>query len=103
MSDNHGKAYRLKVGDLFKLHPDCIKEGEESPIYEVTRVSHCSATVRALSKTHVVIPSDEGGQPIADFWKAGRPVQVSPTASVLLIERPAPPATSTEQAPPSEQ
>lgn len=117
MSNNHGKAYRLQPGDLFKFHPTCIREGEESPTYEVTRVSHCSATVRALSKTHVVIPSDEGDQPIADFWKAGRPIQISPTASVILVGQvsqvqsaseatlgnPAPPATSTEQEPPSEQ
>jgi hypothetical protein len=85
MSDNHAKAYRLKPGDRFKHHPSCIREGEESLTYEVIRTSACSATVRALSRTHVVIPSDEGGQPIADFWKAGRPIQISPTASVLLL------------------
>jgi hypothetical protein len=85
MADNHGKARRLKVGDRFLLHPSCIRPGEVSPVYQVTRVSDCSATVRPLAKTHIVI-AGEGDSPIADFWKAGRTIQISPTSSVILLD-----------------
>lgn len=79
------KGRRLQAGDRFRLHPDCIKAGEESSVYIVTRVSDCSATVKAQSKTHVVIPDSEGGTVIADFWRPGRAIQISPFSSVILL------------------
>lgn len=78
---------RLRAGDTFKLHPDCIPRGKSSPVYQVMRVSDCSATVRSLSSTHVVI-TGPGGEPTADFWKAGRPFNISPNSSVILTDAP---------------
>ena len=75
----------LKVGQRFRLHPDC----KCSSVFEVIRVMTCSATVRALGQQHVVIPGDyPDSPPLADFWKAGRALNISPQSSVITLPDP---------------
>lgn len=73
---------RLVPGQRFRMHPSC---GVPYP-WEVIRVTDCSATVRCLAREHVVIPSELDDQvPRAEFWRPGRPIQISPHSSVILI------------------
>jgi hypothetical protein len=74
----------LRVGERFRLHADCVPPGEQSPAFEVIRVSPCAATVRSLGQRHVEIQNSEGVV-VAAFSRSGRPFQISPYSSVVRM------------------
>ena len=73
-------ARLLRVGDRFRLHPDCGDRGE----WVVLRVTPCSAIVRPLARRHVDV--ERAGEVVASFDAPGKPFGVSPTASVILLK-----------------
>lgn len=73
----------LQPGQKFKMHPSC----GIPYVWEVLRVTPSSATVRCLAKEHVVIPGVLDDQVAkADFWRPGRPIQISAHSQVVLLK-----------------
>lgn len=70
---------RLKIGDRFRHH------GGDPTVWEVMRVTDCSATVRPLATRHTQI-RNRAGEVVASFDAPGGRIQISPHSSVVPVQ-----------------
>jgi hypothetical protein len=79
-------ARALVQGEKFHMHRDACKgEDEALRVWEVLRVTECSAVVRALAKRRVEIKGDDGKVKAA--WDApSDSITISVESSVRRIE-----------------
>ena len=69
---------KLKVGDKFKY------EKHDTQVFEVVRVTDCSATCKPLAARHSVI-KDKNGEVVAEFDAAGAVFHISSHSSVYHL------------------